>query len=400
MNICLISREYPSDFHAGGMGTYTEKTARALAAMGQTVTVITEAAGAASVRVEDGVEVRRLAPARLLGPMQVPYTRTMARARVVARTVRDLRPVPDIVQACENGAEAFWYAQGKHPSTRLITRLATPEFLVAELSANSGGTSIRTRYSDWMERTQTQRSDAIISPSAALADIVCQRWGIRRERVTVVKTGVDFARRYAGQAAPLPPELEGHEYVLYFGRLEERKGVHILADALPDVLSTYPRLRFVFAGNNFGTYKGQTMQAYVEQCAGEHRDRLHFLPRVPQSELYPLLAGSLFVVLPSLWESLANATLESLDMGKPVIATLGCGFGEALEDGRSGLLVPPGDAPALRDAMLWLLADRERLHRMSQEARARAECFRLPRVAAELLDHYEGLRAVPAGPRG
>jgi glycosyltransferase involved in cell wall biosynthesis len=251
-----------------------------------------------------------------------------------------------------------------------------------------------------MERTQTQRSDAIISPSAALADIVCQRWGIRRERVTVVKTGVDFARRYAGQAAPLPPELEGHEYVLYFGRLEERKGVHILADALPDVLSTYPRLRFVFAGNNFGTYKGQTMQAYVEQCAGEHRDRLHFLPRVPQSELYPLLAGSLFVVLPSLWESLANATLESLDMGKPVIATLGCGFGEALEDGRSGLLVPPGDAPALRDAMLWLLADRERLHRMSQEARARAECFRLPRVAAELLDHYERLRAVPAGPRG
>ena len=48
MIICLVSREYPSDDHAGGIGTYTEKTARTLAGMGHTVTVITEAVGAAS----------------------------------------------------------------------------------------------------------------------------------------------------------------------------------------------------------------------------------------------------------------------------------------------------------------------------------------------------------------
>jgi glycosyltransferase involved in cell wall biosynthesis len=397
MKICLISREYPSDFHAGGAGTYTEKTARALAALGQTVTVITEASGNPSIQVEDGVEVRRLAPARLIGPVKVPYTRTFARARSVAREVQRLPDVPDIVQACEFGAEAFWYAGRKHPSTRLVTRLATPEFLVAELSSGSGGRTIRTRYSNWMERTQTGQSDAIISPSAALADIVCRRWGIARDRVTIVRTGVDFAERYAGQAAELPAELKGHDYVLYFGRLEERKGVHILADALPEVLAAHPQLHFVFAGNNFLTYKGQPMQAYVERRNAKYLDRVHFLPRLPQRQLYPVIQSSLFVVLPSLWESLANATLEALDMGKPVVATLGGGFAEVLEDRRSGVLVPPGDAPALRDALLWLQADRGRLSQMSEQARARAECFRLPRVAARLLDFYEGLGLPPDG---
>ena len=395
MNICLISREYPTDDHAGGVGTYTEKTARTLAAMGHRVTVITEAVSKPSRAMEEGVEVHRLPPASLVGPLRVPYTRTLARARAVARALNDLPDAPDVVQACEFGAEALWYSLGSHPATRLVTRLATPEFLVAALSAHAGAGTIRTRYSEWMERTQTHRSDAIISPSAALADVVCQRWRIARERVTVVQTGVDFAQRYAARGAGLPPELENQEYLLYFGRLEERKGVHILAEALPAVLARHPRLQFVFAGNNFLTYKGQTMQAYVERCNTEHLDRIHFLPRLPQLRLYPVLANALFVVLPSLWESLANATLEALDVGKPVVATLGCGFAEVIEDGESGLLVPPGDVAALRDALLWMLEDRTRLRRMSQAASARAERFRLPRVVAQLVDVYERVRARP-----
>jgi glycogen(starch) synthase len=399
MKICLISREYPSDDHAGGAGTYTEKTARALAKLGQTVTVITEASGRPSVQVEDGVEVRRLAPARLIGPVKVPYSRMLARTRAVAGELQRLAESPDLVQACEFGAEAFWYAGRKDSSTRLVTRLATPEFLVAELSAHSGGWTVRTRYSDWMERTQTRRSDAIISPSTALADIVCRRWSIPRERVTIIRTGVDFEERYASRAAQLPAELKGHDYVLYFGRLEERKGVHVLAEALPAVLAAHPQLRFVFAGNNFLTYRGEPMQAYVERSNAEYLDRIHFFPRLPQPQLYPLLEHALFVTLPSLWESLANATLEALDMGKPVVATLGGGFAEVLEDGRSGVLVPPGNAPALRDALLWLLADRGRLRWMSEQARARAACFRVPRVAAQLLDFYEELAGLPAPAR-
>jgi glycosyltransferase involved in cell wall biosynthesis len=400
MNICLVSREYPTDDHAGGIGTYTEKTARALARMGQPVTVLTETAGVPSARTEEGVEVHRLPPAGLLGPLSPPYTRSLARARAVARALRQLHAVPEIVQVCECGAEGFWYSLGEHRATTLVTRLATPSVVVAELSPHAGEHRIRTEYMDWMERTQTRRSDAVISPSAALAEVVSERWRIPAASISVIRTGVDFAARHASSDAELPTELVGRDYLLYFGRLEERKGVHVLAEALPGVLERHPDLHCVFAGENYLTYRGRPMQEYVERCNTRHADRLHFLPRLSQDRLYPVLAGALFVVMPSLWESLANAALEALDMGKPVVATLGCGFGEVVEDGRSGLLVPPADVPALREAMLALAGGRARLREMSGAARAAADGFRMPRLAAQLLDFYEGRRRAAASGLG
>jgi glycogen(starch) synthase len=401
MDICLISREYPTDDHAGGIGTYTEKTARGLARLGQSVTVITESTGAPSRRVEEGVTVHRLAPAETTPMGRLPNARTLARSRMVAEALWRLPRPPQIVQACEFGGEAFWYSLRPHPGSKLVTRLATPTFLVSELSPHAGGVApaeaVKARLLGWLERVQTRRSDAIISPSDALANIVSRRWGIPRGRIVTARTGVDFARRYAERAEPLPAELHGQEYLLYVGRLEERKGLHILAQALPEVLAAHPGLRFVFVGNNFMTYQGQPMQAYIERCNAPYRDRLHFFTRLPQARLYSLLESALFAVFPSLWESVPNVALEALDMGKPVVATRDCGFGEVVEDGRSGLLVPGGDVDALRRAMLSLLADRSRLARMSEAAKARAQVFGLDRVVEQLLDFYRGLQPLAAG---
>lgn len=391
MNVCLVSREYPTDDHAGGIGTYTEKTARGLARLGHTVYVITEAEGAPSTRVENGVTVLRLAAPQ-------GRARLVARARSVSHALENLPHVPDIVQACEHRAEGFWYALRRHPRTKLVTRLATPSFLVHELNSHAEvrKNGMRARYYfDPLERLQTRRSDAIFSLSDALADIVCERWHIPRERVATIPNGVDFAARYASQAGELPAELAGKEFLIYFGRLEERKGVHILAQALPEVLAAYPELHVVFAGNNLLTYMGRPMQAFVEQCNQPYLDRLHFFPRLPQRQLYPLLDHALLAVLPSLWEAMGNVSLEALDMGKPVVATRGSGFGEVIEDGRSGLLLPPGDVQALRQALLSLLADRERLSRMSLAAKERAGRFSLDRTTQELLRFYESLYPVP-----
>jgi phosphatidylinositol alpha 1,6-mannosyltransferase len=101
-------------------------------------------------------------------------------------------------------------------------------------------------------------------------------------------------------------------------------------------------------------------------------------------------------VLPSLWESLANAALEALDMGKPVVATLGSGFEEVIEHGRSGLLVRPGDVDGLRTAMAELCADPVRLRRMSEACLARAADFALDRAVDNLVAVYESVLGRPA----
>jgi glycosyltransferase involved in cell wall biosynthesis len=389
MNICLVSREYPTQDHTGGIATYTEKTARALSRLGHDVTVITERGGQGSAPergpAEDGVRVMQLSPPRS-GP-SLPW-----RAYSVARAISTLPHVPTIVQACEYRAEGFLYAMSRRSGTRLVTRLATPTFLVDQLNQHEQDAGPRTRIVDRLERLQTRRSDGIISPTNALADIVCRQWGIPRHHVATIRTGVEFAQRYGSNPANLPVELSEKQYMIYFGRLEERKGVHILAQALPELLSRYSHLHAVFVGN-VQSYQGESLRTFIERHNEAHRDRLHFFPRLSQRELYPILAQAQFAVLPSLWENLANTCLEALDMGKPVVATLGCGFGEVIEEGRSGMLVPPGSVPALRDAMLDMLADEDRLIRMSAGAKAAAQAFSQDAVAEDLVRFYLSLRA-------
>jgi glycogen(starch) synthase len=382
MRICLISREHASDNHAGGIGTYTEKTARGLAAVGHTVHVITETAGERSVIDEEGVQVHRLPAPRSA------RLRTLIRARAVAHELNSLSWEPDVVQACEFGAEASLYALWRPAHTKLVTRLATPSFLVRRL--NGASPRAAQRQVDFLERFQTRRSDAIISITAALARVVTDEWTIAPERMRVIKTGVDFRKRFASAGSELEPELRGRQYLIYFGRLEERKGVHILAQALPGVLAAHPDLHFVFAGNSLD-YHGRPMREFVERCNEGALDRVHFYPRLPQRELYTLLAGARFAVLPSLWEGMGNVVLEALDIGKPVLATRGSGFQELVEDGISGLLVPPGDVTSLQDAMLELLADPERIARMSEAARRRAEAFSLDVAVGDLAEFYEQL---------
>lgn len=386
MYICLVSREYPTEDHTGGIATYTEKTAQALARLGHQVTVITESRADASSGVVEGVTLIRLA-----APQTHP--RFATRARAVAQAIRQLKIAPDIVQVCEYRAEGFWYSFLPRQHTKLVTRLATPTSLVERLNRHEQGTRARTRVLDQFERLQTRRSDGILSPTDALADLVCQQWHIPRHRVTTIRTGVDFARRYSSSATPLPTELRGKAYMLYFGRLEERKGIHILAQALPRVLAAYPHVHAVFAGN-VQSYQGQSLQAYIEQYNEEYRDRLHFFPRLAQPQLYPLLKHALFAVLPSLWENLANTCLEALDMGKPVVATLGCGFGEVIEEGRSGMLVPPGNARALEEALMSMLVNDGRLIQMSTEAIMRASAFSQDVVIQDLLRFYETLHGM------
>lgn len=385
MKICIVSREFPTDDHVGGIGTYTEKTARALASLGMTVDVITEARAEPSIRVEDGVTVHRLRPtrARLL--------RALIRSRAVAQAIKRLPEPPDIVQACEFRAEGFWYSFRKPAGTKLVTRLATPSFLVRQLNGRSTRLSaLRHAYIDWPERLQTVRSDGIISITHALARVVCDAWRLPDARVAIVKTGVDFSRRYADRATPLPAELSGREYLLYFGRLEERKGVHILAQALPDIMAAHPELHVAFAGNSV-LFNGEPMQSYVERCNSAFTDRLHFFPRLPQEALHSLLGNALFAVLPSLWEGMGNVSLESLDMGKAVVATRHSGFEEVIEHERSGLLVEPGDVADLKSAILSLLEDRALLNRMSLGARSRAETFELTRATRDLVAFYQSL---------
>jgi glycosyltransferase involved in cell wall biosynthesis len=280
-----------------------------------------------------------------------------------------------------------------------VTRLATPLFLVERLNQHAQY-GVRGLVFRLMERLQTQRSDGIISPTRALADIVCRGWHLAPERVAVVPTGADPAPVQDDSDGPLPDALQGVEYVLYFGRLEERKGVQVLGQALPAVLSAFPNLKAVFVGDDL-SYRGGSMREAIRAMNTGHAERLIFLNRLPPKELFPIIKASRLVVLPSLWENLANTCLEAMQVSRPVVATKHCGFEEVIEDGVSGLLVDPGDAQRLSSKILEALADPALLERVGQQAFRRVGEFGIDALAARLAEHYaQLLRSLQRGSAG
>jgi glycosyltransferase involved in cell wall biosynthesis len=97
--------------------------------------------------------------------------------------------------------------------------------------------------------------------------------------------------------------------------------------------------------------------------------------------------------MPSLWEGLPMALLEAMLARKPIIASATAGIPEAIEDGRDGILVPPGDVDALADALTAVVANPERRAELGAAAFFRADEAFTVRVMAE---RYERLY----GPRG
>ena len=393
MRICLVSREFPPDTHTGGIGTYTYKTSAALARLGHETHVVTAAPRPAAHYQEQGVSIHRIQEPAERGPLPYSVAHTRAVAAAIARIPGDL----DIVQACEWNGEAFWYTTSTHRNTKLVTRLATPHFVVERLNESSQPRGLRRGVvTRTLERVQTLRSDGIISPTRALANIVCDGWHIAPERVTVVPTGASLNQTAAALDAPLPDILQGQHYLLYFGRLERRKGVHILGAALPTVLERYPDLKAVFVGEDLAA-DGQPMADLIRQRAAPYADRLIFLPRMAQGDLFPIIRAARLVALPSLWENLANTCLEAMQLARPVIATWGCGFEEVIEDNVSGYLTTPDDAPALAARILAALADPVAAERIGQSAQRRAQEFSVDAMAARLADYYE--RLIAAGDR-
>jgi glycosyltransferase involved in cell wall biosynthesis len=111
-----------------------------------------------------------------------------------------------------------------------------------------------------------------------------------------------------------------------------------------------------------------------------------------QDDPAPYLSACDVVLVPSLKEGLGFAALEAMALERPVVASNTGGLPEAVADGETGLLVPPGDASALADAVLALIADPTRRAALGRAGRARVEAHfdadrqfdQLRRVLAEV----------------
>lgn len=136
-------------------------------------------------------------------------------------------------------------------------------------------------------------------------------------------------------------------------RLEPLKGLHVLIEAAAEV----PDAVVLIAGASFGADDGR-YERRLESDAQRLGVNLRLLGARPDIER--ILWASDVAVLPSLWEGFGLFAAEAGRAGVPVVASDTGGIPEVVLDGRTGLLVPPGDVPALRRALLALASDPDR----------------------------------------
>jgi glycosyltransferase involved in cell wall biosynthesis len=204
-----------------------------------------------------------------------------------------------------------------------------------------------------------------------------------RRRLVTLRNGIDLARfaAAAGEGPAvraelgIPPEAP---VVATVAVLRPDKGIQHMIAALPEVARDIPDVRYLVVGD--GDHRATLEHAAAESGVG---DRVVFAGS--RTDVPRILAACDVFALPTLADALPTVLAEAAAAGVPIVASAVGGVPEMCMDGRNGLLVPTGDAPALGDACVRLLADPELRSRMGAAGRDVARERYDIRVQAERL---------------
>ena len=208
--------------------------------------------------------------------------------------------------------------------------------------------------------------------------------GIPPQRVQTVYSGVDL-RRFA-HVTPAPLLFPAGTRLLgTVGHLAGHKGHRYLLEAMKHLLQSEPHVGVVIAGT------GALRAALEAQAAALGiADRIYFTGF--REDILALIQGFEIFVFSSYLEGLGTSILDAMALRKPVVATRAGGIPEVVEDGVTGLLVPPRDPTALAQALLYLLRHPERGKKFGEAGRSRVEQhFTATRMAMHTLQIYQQL---------
>ncbi|MCK4679607.1 glycosyltransferase family 4 protein [bacterium] len=231
--------------------------------------------------------------------------------------------------------------------------------------------------------------DRTIAVSELSRDMLISNYRVPPERIVAIRNGMDIGRfDEEVDAAAVRAELgltPDDRVAILVGRFEARKGHSCAMRAAELASARVPDLRMIFAGD--GELEGELRAEAAELGIADHVLFVGFRRDIPR-----LLAASDVLLLPSDDECLPLVILEAMSSRRPVIATDVGGISEAVDDGRTGILVSPGDAKGLADAMVEVLGDLEQARAMGLEGRRKVEAeFSLEACTAAVFDVYDEL---------
>lgn len=324
------------------------------------------------------LEGPHLASVRALGlePLPVPLGGSFAGPQTLSQILRLARWLEDEKIELVH-AHDFYTALLAVPAARL----ARAKVVVGRLD-----------LSHWLNPPQrlalaavTRAADGVIANARAIRRQVCRQELLSESRVSVIPNGIDLANfdraRAAGLKEPLP-ELEGRVVIAHVANMTHPvKAQELLFEAMSALVVRRPQAALLLVGD--GPRRPMLEGLVAGARLGDH---VFFLGR--RSDVPAVLARCDLAVLCSQAEGLANAIIEGLAAGLPMVVTDAGGNPELVSDGHSGFVVPVGSSLGLAARLETLIDSRPLRLEMGQAGRAFVE---RELVLARLLERHDAL---------
>lgn len=377
MRICLISREYPPETGWGGIATFTRHLAHGLKEIGHDVVVVSLSKDEDKLVDDDGIPVHRVKQ-EWLGKRLGTISLCMPYSRYVLMTSTALwrkffllhseQPF-DVVDTPELLAEGFFPSITK--ALPLLIRLYTPHSKFIAERLHNVTPSFDHEFVAGVERIAMLGASVLSSPSRDLAEFVANDLNYDVEDIHIVRNPIS-ASEFSDEGIKHLASDQGKMRVLFVGRLEERKGIHYLVKAIPEIVMRHKNVEFVIIGDDTKNASGQkSVLDELKAIIAKHEIKQYvtFIPRVPLTDLPGYYRSADICVIPSVYDNSPYTCLEAMSCGRPVVATTGGGTAEYFVNGESGIAVAPKDENALASAINRLLQDTEYRLQIGRNAR-------------------------------
>ncbi len=359
MHIAFISYEFPPETSFGGIGTYTFQLSVALAASGHDVEVF-------SCSRKTNSKNERVQPRLLLHRAVADKRKTFSEAIVPIFTERQNIYPFDIIESPEYGSEGAGIKRS-FPDIPFTVKLHTPFFLHDRYNKNAKKMSLpekgkayikkllnHTNYrkEDDADYIFTSKADSISSPSLFLANMLQKKW-----QLSYIKLLPNY---YIADDSllQLPIKPYAKKVVAFIGRLEKRKGISTIVQAIPDIINQHPGVIIRFIGTSGTAPDGITpMDKYIIQVLKKYSANLHFVGHVPANKLADALAEVSVIMIPSLFDNFPYVGLESMAAGKAVVVSSNGGIKEMFPSGENKgcMVINPAKPKQLSKSVVQLL---------------------------------------------
>lgn len=324
MKICLVHEEYPDETNFGGIATYQKKLAESLVSLGYEVTVLSRGLECDKEYIENGVKVIRLFVKETedIYNNYIDYRTRISNKLIELQENNEI----DLIEVPDWGAETVLFE--KYRKIPLIVRLHTPLAIWAKANKSTLDPNIHDQMLKW-EKKMIESADKVTSCTNILKDLVIKEMKIKRDDIEVIPNPANLKEFYSKNN-----KKEKNKTILYCGSIEQRKGVIVLAHAIPKIIDELGNVKIIFVGKDTTRNdKDISTISYIKSIIPEqYHKNIEFKGQILNNELNNIYNSACIGVYPSLFDNFPYVVLESMACGLPFVGSINSGMKEMLDN--------------------------------------------------------------------